>query len=93
MKLPVNNFDGSKLNVVGKVELECEIKNRTGNLLFYVVDCGKTTPLMSLPSLQKLNLLTRLANVSVSKAQGVKNLISENRDLFEGIGKLGYIYD
>ncbi|XP_046592854.1 uncharacterized protein K02A2.6-like [Neodiprion lecontei] len=50
----LSHFDGSKLTVVGKVELACEVK----------------------------------ANISLNKAQGTKGLIQENKDLFEGIGKL-----
>lgn len=87
------NYDGSKLKVVGKVELACEIKNQTENFLFYVVDCEKTTPLMGLPSIKKIEALDSSRERSVSKAQGGKNLISENKDLLEGIGKLGYVYD
>lgn len=89
----LSNFDGSKLTVVGKVELACEVKGKTENLVFYVVDCEKTTPLMGLPSIVKLKLLTRVANISLNKAQGTKGLIQENKDLFEGIGKLRYVYD
>ncbi|XP_046477016.2 uncharacterized protein [Neodiprion pinetum] len=55
----LSHFDGSKLTVVGKVELACEVK----------------------------------ANISLNKAQGTKGLIQENKDLFEGIGKLRYVYD
>lgn len=52
----------------------------------------QTSPILGLPTIQKLKLLTRISLVN-KKDTGLTQLLIENKEIFEGIGKVPYEYD
>lgn len=85
----LRNYGGSRLNTLGTVQLLCEIRGRTQEIMFHVVEKG-SSPLIGLTLIKKLGLLVKIHEVSAGPV--VKNndsIIDEFKDVFEG--KLGVI--
>lgn len=81
------NYNGTQINVVGKIELKCQTKKMNKvNVEFQVVDCGIKSPVvLGLPSLQALNLVQRVNVIRQETPRLPKNL-KKYEDIFNGIG-------
>lgn len=89
----LTNYNGSKLNVIGKINLKCETSKGLKSVIeFQVVDCDHNTPaILGLPTLESLNLVKKVNAVNAEKTTGI---ISEYEDVFSGLGVLKeYSYD
>ncbi|XP_024876805.1 uncharacterized protein K02A2.6-like, partial [Temnothorax curvispinosus] len=79
-------YTGDLLKVVGNCVIPCVVGRKNYNLQFFVIDTDKK-PLLGLLTLIKLNLVQRIDAVD-SVNLNYKKLISDNKQLFEGIGCL-----
>ncbi|KFM57554.1 Transposon Ty3-I Gag-Pol polyprotein, partial [Stegodyphus mimosarum] len=94
-KVTLNNYNGSKIDVIGKCKLLCETsKGDKDEIEFQVVACDKTVPaILGLPTLQKLNLVQRICTVNPESSEKLPESLNGYQDLFKGIGNLtGYTY-
>ena len=88
----LSNYSGSNIEVHGQCKIECiSNKGLVESLTFLIVKCEKDAPaVLGLEACQSLNLVKRIDAVKKSELK----IISDNKDLFEGLGKLkNYKYE
>lgn len=85
------NYNGSEIPVIGKVNLECQVKDKIQNLDFNVADCLHVILVLDLQTSEELELVKRIAELKL-KDSNVKDLIHKY-EVFQGIGKIAKIYD
>lgn len=86
------NYNGSEIPVVGKVNLTCQVKDRIQNLDFYVADCSHAVLVLGLQTIEKLDLIKRVAELKCNDTE-IKDLVNEYNKIFQGTGKITKIYD
>ena len=65
----------------------------------FIADCINTSPILGLNTIEKLQLLHRVPKLETFEVKEdlsqdyVKRMIYANKNLFEGIGNLDYVYD
>uniref|UniRef100_A0A1Y1JV53 RNA-directed DNA polymerase n=1 Tax=Photinus pyralis TaxID=7054 RepID=A0A1Y1JV53_PHOPY len=90
-------YGNNRIKVKGYVILNCKLRNTEYKLKFIVVDV-ESDPILGLNACVKLNLVARLDSVSQLKENGSNGrdpkeklkfaFINENKNLFEGLGKI-----
>lgn len=86
----VFNYEGSKLNVIGSCSLDVMCKNQANpkRMTFIIIKVGPNAkPVLGLKTISELNLLVR-PEQSVCSINSENKIISENKDLFAGVGKI-----
>lgn len=84
------NYDGSKINCVGKIKTYGRLVNNQKYLFeFYVVD-GNCASVLGYKTILNLNLLERKFLRKICRSDDYENLIKEYKDLFDekGLGTL-----
>lgn len=98
-KAKLENYSGSKIPLLGKVKVICKIKEKNEIIEFFIVNCKNKCPVIGLPTIKKLKLITRVEAIKDIKQTdkitelNFQKLVKENNDVFQGIGKLNYKYD
>lgn len=82
----LSNYNGSKIEVIGKCKIHCVNRLQTNNrFLISVVKSTINAPvILELQTIQSMNLVRRIDTVKIRKTKAME----ENRDLFEGWEKL-----
>ncbi len=94
-KMCLSNYNGTKIEVVGKCSLYCETtKGSKKQVDFEIVDCNYHVPaVLGLPTLIDLNLVQRV-DVLNGKPKLFPKLLDEYQDLFKGLGNInGFSYE
>lgn len=86
------NYDDTNIQVLGTVDLKCKVKNKIEVIRFYVVNKKGTNPVLGLPTIKKLGLIARVANVKVTDSK-IPKILEKYKDTFSGIGKIVSEYD
>lgn len=60
LRSKLSNYNGTEIPISGKVILNCQIKNKINRIEFFVTESNQTSPILGLPTIQKLKLLTRI---------------------------------
>lgn len=85
-KVKLINYNGTKINNLGKCNLLCNVKDKKDkiNLEFQIVEAGNNSPaILGLEACKKLKLIKR-----INEVKSVENLTIEFKDVFEGVGCL-----
>lgn len=86
------NYDGSCIRVLGKIAIDCIIRNKIEKIEFFVVDTEESKAIIGLPTIEKLRLLVRID--VIKKTDYYNEKILENyEEIFKGMGKIAKIYD
>lgn len=75
-------YGGSKLNILGETECICIVKNNKSLINFVVVDT-KSVPLLGLNACLKLNLITRVDEISLNSKE---KFLKKYSKCFDGLG-------
>lgn len=90
-KRKLTSYTGHNLKVVGVSKLKCNVKNKSENLEFYIVD-QESSALLGIEACEQLGFVNRNVLVNVDSVHG-KNFVEEFNDVFSGkMGKLPYEY-
>ena len=91
-KAQLSGYGGSKIPVIGRCRLDCQVNNTTHQVNFYVTnDNLRQKTILGLHTCQTLNLIQKICAVNSTSPQGSKfceSLLSEYSDVFEGLGCL-----
>jgi hypothetical protein len=83
----LRNYNNSIINVIGTIDLLCEVNNRQTILQFYIVDCD-SVPLIGLPTIQQLGLIMQLCHIHKD------HILNKYPSLFSGLGEIkDYVYN
>lgn len=89
--IKLSNYNGSKINNIGEITVQCEFKNKLlTNVKFQVVkDCKEGTPVvLGIPTIQKLNLLTKTVR-HMTGVEETDKLLQEYESVFdENLGEI-----
>jgi len=85
-KVKIESYGGYKLEPVGTVILECEIKEFKTDVKCIILDNLNCVPILGLNTCITLNLIKRINKVNVKYSVKLDNFIKENKDIFEGKG-------
>ncbi|EZA62195.1 hypothetical protein X777_02821 [Ooceraea biroi] len=85
------NYNGLEIPVIGKVKLECQVKNKVLNLDFFVANSVQTIPVLGLQTLEELELVKRIAELK-EKNNDIKDLVSKYDEVFQGISRIAQQY-
>ena len=79
-------YGGSKLKPLGRVTLNCKIRDKERTENFIIVDHVKATPLLGLVTSLDFNLISRVNEICSGYTE-VQKFLKLNKDLFTGTGK------
>lgn len=84
----ISNYAGQPLPVLGSCNLKVIIKNKDYNLIFLVVETkNNAAPIIGLPSIQHLNLISRREVSEINKTKNNDTFnISDYDNVFKGLG-------
>ena len=91
-KMCLSNYNGSKIDVIGKCSLFCETaKGTKDEIEFEIVNCNYNVPaVLGLPTLIELNLVQRIDLIETP----IPELLGNYKDLFSGLGNInGFNYE
>lgn len=83
-------YGGFCLNVTGKIKLECRISEKKVEIEFVIINNDNIKPLLGRDTCQRLGLLIQVVDM-VTFSEKEKFML-ENKNIFEGLGKLPFKY-
>ena len=88
VKVNLITYNGNVMNPDGKIDIRCQIRNKTVTLPFYVTAKG-STPILGKQSCADLGLIQHVPAESIEYTTVSKdNLIKQYHDVFTGLGRL-----
>jgi hypothetical protein len=85
-KITLEAYGGSRLQPTGTIDLMCRYKNEI-LIQTFVVIAKDTVPILGLETCVKLGLIKRIHSVQPRDVNPRANFISENEDVFGGLGR------
>lgn len=79
-------YGGSKIQVKGLVELDCEVRGKKTKLAFYIVD-SNSKPILGLETSLRCNLIKVVDTITNASLGTKEEVIKQFSKAFEGLGK------
>lgn len=87
----LTSYSGNKIPVIGEVTVPCKHKKKTYEVKF-IVTSSKAQDVLGLKTCQEMNLIKRIEAIQKEELTTTKELISEYKDVFTGLGCLKQKY-
>lgn len=95
----LTNYNGTKIPILGKIQVSCKIREKISDIEIFVAVCENTSSILDLKTIENLQLLYRVLiikspdDIDNLNSNNIEKLIRENKNIFEGIGNIDYVYD